>query len=204
MNILEIAPAGNGKYLLRMMLTGTHTGEFMGIPPTGKAVKWLDADIVTMNAQGKCISHEITNTGEVLVQIGHGSLLNPATQLVIQVYEKFGKGDVEGILTLCNENVVFEIEDRNFDAKKRTYRGKKEVGEFFGELAGKISYSKFQPVRFIADGEDVFIIVETNYEVLGNKKTYSSKYTHHFKIVNGKISYFNGLDGFATESTSMR
>lgn len=204
LNILDIAPAGGGKYLIRMHITGTNTGPFMGLPATGKTINFKDADIVILNKDGKCTSHEITNTREPLVQIGYGSMLIPSTQVVMQAYEKFGKGDVEGISALCADNVVFEIEDHNFDIAMRTFKGKKEVAKFFEELASRIKYSKFQPVRFVADGDDVFILIDSDYEVAATKKHYSSSYIHHFKVSDGKITYFNGSDGFAQEVTSMK
>ncbi|MBK8568384.1 MAG: nuclear transport factor 2 family protein [Saprospiraceae bacterium] len=162
---------GEEKYLLRLeRITGTHKGSFMGIPPTGKAVKWMDADVVQLNSVGKCFSHEITNTGEVLVQIGQASMLNPNTQVVMQAYEKFGKGDIPGLLALCDDKVMFNIEDAMFDSKPRMFNGKAEVGKFFEELGAKIRYSKFQPTRFVADGDDVFISVAAEYTDAAGKQ----------------------------------
>ncbi len=197
--ITDIAEAGNNKILLRVQITATHTGTFMGIPPTGKSLQWTDADIVVLNSAGKCISHEVTRTGEAMAQIGQASMLNPSTQAVMAVYQKFGQGDIAGLLAMCDENVVFDIHDRLFDNQARLFKGGAEVGRFFGELAGKVTYSKFQPTRFVADGEDVFIVVETEYEHLPTKKMYASTYTHQFKVKNGKIAYFKGLDGFARQ-----
>ena len=195
--INDIAPAGNNRYLLRVSITGTNTGTFMGMAPTGKAIKFDDADLVVLNAEGKCISHSVTNTGEPLVQIGHASMANPSTQVVMAAYDKFSKGDIPGLLALCDDKVVFDIEDRMFDAKARTFMGKAEVGKFFEELGSKVKYSKFMPTRFVADGDDVFILVDTEYQHLPTMKNYASTYTHHFKVVNGKVTYFKGLDGFA-------
>lgn len=197
LNITDIAPAGNGKYLLRLNITGTHQGAFMGIPPTGKPVKWTDADVVVVNPDGKIASHEITFVGAPLVQIGHASMMNPSTQVAMAAYDKFGKGDIPGLLAICDDKVVFDIQDRLFDSKARLFTGKAEVGKFFEELATKVKYARFQPTRFVADGEDVFILVETEYEHLPSKKKYASTYTHQFKVVNGKVTFFKGLDGFA-------
>jgi len=196
--INEIAPAGNGKYLLRVSITGTNTGSFMMLPPTGKPLKFDDADLVEVNAEGKCFSHSITNSGEPLRQIGYGSLLNPATQLIMSGYQKFSVGDIAGFLANCSEDVFFDIQDRMFDAKARVFKGKASVGQFFQELDSKFKYTKFQPVRFVSDGEDVFVLIDAEYKHVPSGKTYASMYTHHFKVVNGKITYFRGLDDFQT------
>lgn len=192
----EIAPVSPTRFLLRVTVTGTNTGSMMGLPPTGKTMRFEDSDVVELDASGKAISHKITNMGEPLRQIGYGSFTNPATQVVLATYEMFGKGDVPGILAGCSDDVVFEIQDRVFDDKPRGFKGKDEVGSFFQELGGKFQYSKFLPVRFIADGDDVIAIVEAEYKHIPSGNMYASTYTHHFRIVHGKIASFRGLDDF--------
>lgn len=194
--INDIAAVNSNRYLLRVTLTGTNTGPFMMMPATGKSVKFDDADVVELDNSGKCISHAITNTGELLRQIGYVSMLNPNTQTVIDLYGKFGKGDVPGILATCTDEVVFDINDRMFDSKARLFKGKAGVGQFFQEIGSKFQYTRFQPTRFVADGDDVFILVEVDCMQVASGKKYSSTYTHHFKVVNGKVTYFRGVDDF--------
>lgn len=193
---VDIAAASSNRYLVHVQITGTNTGSFMGLPATGKSIKFDDSDIVEFDNNGKFTSHSITNTGEALRQIGYGSMANPNTQVVIAAYEKFGKGDAPGILAMCSDNVVFEIHDRMFDNKARIFPGKTGVGQFFQEIGGKFQYSKFLPTRFVTDGDDVFILVDAEYTLASTGKKYSSTYTHHFKVTNGKISYFRGVDDF--------
>lgn len=194
--INEIVPAGPARYLLRVTVSGTNTGPFMMLPATGKSMKFDDVDVVELDKNSKAISHAITNTGEPLRQIGYGSMMNPNTQAVIAIYEKFGQGDVPGILANCADKVIFDIQDRVFDTHGRMFKGKAEVGKFFGELAGKIKYSKFLPVRFVADGDDVFVLIEIEAKNLATGGNYTSLYTHHFKVTNGKVTYFRGIDDF--------
>jgi len=192
----NIAPAGNNRYYLDVTLTGTNTAPFMGLPATGKSIIVHDMDIVELNAAGKCISHWSANPNGAFYQIGYGSLANPSTAVVMEIYEKFGKGDVPGILANSTDDVMFDIQDRMFDSKGRQFKGKAAVGQFFQELGGKFQYTKFQPTRFVSDGDDVFILIDAEYKLTSTGKTYASTYTHHFKVVNGKIAFFRGLDDF--------
>lgn len=194
--IQEIAPVSTNRYLLHVTITGTNTGAFMMLPPTGKHIQFEDADAVDLNADGKCTTHSATNPNEAFRQIGYGSILNPSTGVVIGIYEKFGKGDVPGILEGSSNDVVFDIQDRMFDAQARMFKGKAEVGQFFQELGSKFQYSKFQPVRFIADGDDVIVLIDAEYKYVPTGKVYASTYTHHFKVMDGKVTYFRGLDDF--------
>jgi ketosteroid isomerase-like protein len=181
---------------LKVLLTGTNSAPFLMFPATGKSIQVVDVDMVELNASGKCISHWSANPDGPLDQIGYGSLTNPNTMLVMAVYEKFGKGDVQGLLAHCTDDVMFDIQDRMFDSKARQFKGKAAVGAFFQELGGKFQYSKFQPTRFIADGDDVFVLIDAEYKHIPSGKTYASTYTHHFKANNGKLSFFRGVDDF--------
>lgn len=195
--IRDIVPASAANtWYVMVTLTGTNTGPFMMLPPTGKSIKFDDSDVVVLNREGKCVTHSITNTGEPLRQIGYGSLNNPNTGIIMAAYQKFGTGDIPGLLAMCDDNVVFEIQDRMFDSHARWFKGKAGVGQFFQELGSKFQYSKFQPTRFISDGDDVFILVDAEYLHVASGKHYSSTYTHHFTVVNGKITYFRGVDDF--------
>lgn len=193
---IEIVPAGINRFYVRVTVTGTNTGSFMMLPPTGKPIKFYDTDIIELDKNGKCTSHTISNPGEPLRQIGYGSMTNPNTQTVIAVYEKFGKGDIPGVLSMCSDQVMFDIQDRMFDAKARMFNGKAAVGQFFQELGSKFQYTRFQPTRFVADGDDVFILIDAEYLHTASGKKYASTYTHHFKVVNGKITFFRGVDDF--------
>lgn len=51
----DIVSAGD-KVVARSTMTGTHTGEFMGISPTGKRVSMTSIDIVRF-ADGKAVEH---------------------------------------------------------------------------------------------------------------------------------------------------
>ncbi|MBE7471500.1 MAG: ester cyclase [Anaerolineae bacterium] len=53
---IEHLIAEGDEIVLRMTWTGTHEGEFMGIPPTGKRISINVIDILGM-AEGKCVEH---------------------------------------------------------------------------------------------------------------------------------------------------
>ena len=62
--------AEDDRVVIRMTWTGTHTGEFMGVPPTGKNVSFGVIDILRIDG-GKCVEHwgQMDNMG-LMQQIG--------------------------------------------------------------------------------------------------------------------------------------
>ena len=194
LEIMDIAPAGKNKYFLRVHLTGSNTANFLMLPPTSKHADVIDVDIIEVNEAGKCSSHWSANSDGMLDAIGYGSITNPSTGLAMAAYEAFGKKDIPGILNLCNDDVVFEIHDDILNPNEiHLYKGKTEVGKFFAELASKITYSVFQPTRFLADGDDVVVFVNTEFKQNSSSQNYKANYYHYFKSSNGKVSYFKGV-----------
>jgi ketosteroid isomerase-like protein len=192
--VVEIAPADNNRYFLRVHTTGTNTGSLMNLPPTAKHIDLWDMDIVEINKDGKAISHYVANPNGVMSAIGYGSMANPNTAIVIAAYEAFGKKDVPAILNLCSDDIKFEIHDQTLDPKgPHTYKGKTEAAQFFSELGSKIAYSSFVPSRFIADGDDVAIIINAEFKEIKTGKNYTVNYNHHFHITDGKIVYIKGV-----------
>jgi steroid delta-isomerase-like uncharacterized protein len=78
-NIVDMVAEGKDKIAVRLNVTGTHKGEFHGIPPTGKKVSFNATDFITLQ-YGK-ITEEWVNadTMGLMQQIGVISLPSPAS-----------------------------------------------------------------------------------------------------------------------------
>ena len=62
--------AEGDKVVARVTMTGTHQGEFMGVPPTGKKISVPTIDIVRF-MDGKAAEHwGATDTGSMMEQLG--------------------------------------------------------------------------------------------------------------------------------------
>lgn len=69
MNVEDIISEGD-KVVVRSKLTGTHKGEFMGVPATGKSISVSVIDIVLFS-EGKVAEHwGVTDTGGMMEQLG--------------------------------------------------------------------------------------------------------------------------------------
>ncbi|HZV67997.1 MAG TPA: ester cyclase [Saprospiraceae bacterium] len=96
--IEDITPGMDGRYYIKTKITGTNTGSFGMLPPTGKKISVSDVDIIEINAQGLATSHWSANPNGILSAVGYGSITNPATSVVMKGYELFGTNDIQAFL----------------------------------------------------------------------------------------------------------
>lgn len=68
--VIDDLAAEGDKVFVRARMTGTHQGEFMGIPATGKQIDVPTADFLRIE-NGKAVEHwGVTDTGAMLMQLG--------------------------------------------------------------------------------------------------------------------------------------
>ena len=80
-----------------------------------------------------------------------------------QAYEDFGKGDLEAVMSVIDDDVEWIVPGES--AVSGTYNGKQEVQEFFGKLAEK----SFQtlPEHWFSEGD--MIVVLTHWKMDGGE-----------------------------------
>ena len=81
-------------------------------------------------------------------------------QAAEDAYRAFSAGDAAGAMANIDDSVTWTAQGDN--ALTGTYNGKQEVGELWGQLAGK-SFSS-QPHDFIADGDKVVVLTTVTLE----------------------------------------
>lgn len=119
-------------------------------------------------------------------------IMNEATntQIAQQGYEKFGSGDIPGLLDLLSENIswtVPEIENAPFSGARQ---GRDAVGQFFTQLSEAEDITRFEPLEFIAQGDKVVVLGESAATVRATGRTYETDWVHVFTIHDGKIGEF--------------
>ncbi len=58
--------------MLRISVTATHRGEFMGVPPTGRQVTWHYLEELRFDDQGRVIEHwDVFNFSPLYRELGH-------------------------------------------------------------------------------------------------------------------------------------
>ena len=111
-------------------------------------------------------------------------------EIVQSGYEKFGSGDVEGLLKLFADDIkwtVPEIENAPFAGSRQ---GVDNVGQFFQQLSAAEDITNFEPAEFIASDDRVVVLGKSTATVRETGRTYSTDWVHVFRLENGKVTEF--------------
>ena len=111
-------------------------------------------------------------------------------EIIQQAYEKFGSGDVPGLLALMAADIrwtVPEIENAPFAGSRN---GVEKVAEFFKELVEAEDITRFEPLEFIAQNDRVVVLGESAATVRGTDRSYETNWVHVFSVRDGKVTEF--------------
>lgn len=112
-------------------------------------------------------------------------------EIVKQGYERFGSGDIEGLLNLFSDDIGWttpKVEGADFTGERQ---GREAVGEFFSLLGDAEEFSKFEPTEFIAQGDKVVVIGSSTATIKSTGRTADSDWVHVFTVKDGKVTNFH-------------
>ncbi len=114
------------------------------------------------------------------------------TQAVKDAYAAFGRGDINAILAMADDDIEWEgVKGAEGVAPHAGLRrGKAAVGEFFQLVGSTLDFHAFEPKEFIAQGDTVVAIGAYKATVKATKKQTASDWTMVFNFRNGKIVRF--------------
>jgi uncharacterized protein len=111
-------------------------------------------------------------------------------EIVKEGYEKFGSGDIEGLLSLFSDNIQWstpEVEGASHGGRRN---GKQETAEFFSELGEAEEITLMEPVEFIDGGDRIVVLGKIQATVRSTGRSYESNWVHIFSVLDGKIAGF--------------
>lgn len=120
---------------------------------------------------------------------------NPQPRAVIeQLYEYFEIGDMEGILSLLDPEVVFTLYGpEHLIPWAGTYKGHAGVGQFFSDIMQTIELSEVTHDQFVVDGEYVNVIGRDIGIAKSTGGEFNSIHLHSWHVKNGKIVSLNEI-----------
>jgi ketosteroid isomerase-like protein len=113
------------------------------------------------------------------------------TKLVQEGYAAFSRGDVQAVLNMMADDVVWVTPGpRDILHMAGERHGRAQVAEFFSTLNEAEEVERFDPHEFIAQGDKVVALVSYRSRVRATGRTIETELAHVFTLRNGKIAEF--------------
>ncbi|MDQ2991131.1 MAG: nuclear transport factor 2 family protein [Pseudomonadota bacterium] len=111
-------------------------------------------------------------------------------QLAINGYQMFLKGDIQGVLDMCADDVEWTSADLPSVPFAGAFHGRAGVMDFFQKLGTNVEFLNYQPQSFIADDDKVAVSGVSTVRVRATGATYDDIWVHIFTMKNGKTVRF--------------
>jgi len=110
--------------------------------------------------------------------------------VVRQVYERFGEGDIEGFLDLCAHDIEWVVNGPSVLEKCRAFKGTTGVRDFLSILDRTWAFTSFMPREFIDGGEKVVVLGEETGTDKATGQAFQNRWAHVFTTRGGRIVTF--------------
>jgi ketosteroid isomerase-like protein len=109
-------------------------------------------------------------------------------RVVENVFEKFGRGDVPGLLALVNEDAEWAAPGPEVVPYFGERRGREGALEFFTRLGENVEFERFEPGDFIAEGDRVVVLGFERGRVRPTGKSFDNAWALVFTIRDGMVA----------------
>jgi uncharacterized protein len=116
-----------------------------------------------------------------------------------QIYEAFGRGDVDAILERCTDDVDWASDVATPVAPWQTpLHGTGEVPSFFAAIDAAGTVKSFEPLSFAGnDADEVMVLARWSFTVSATGKDIASNIHHYWRLRDGKVAYYRGSEDSA-------
>lgn len=107
-------------------------------------------------------------------------------QVTQTVFERFGAGDIPGILEMLDDDIRIEFYGPSIIPYAGEYDGKEAAGQFFSTVLSSVDIHQFEPEQFLADGNMVTVTGHLNLTAKSTGGTIDSDFAHVITVRDGK------------------
>ena len=111
-------------------------------------------------------------------------------RVVRKVFEKFGSGDVPGLLAMIDEDAEWAAPGPEVVSYFGERKGREGALEFFKNLGSDVEFELFEPGEFIAEGDRVVALGRERGRVRGTGRTFDNEWALVFTFGGGKVTHF--------------
>ena len=123
---------------------------------------------------------------------------NSNIQIVKEIYDAVGQGDLDAILARVSDDVDWAAEVAGSAAPWYGPRaGKAGVASFFDDINSSIEILAFTPRNFTAADDDVHLLVDWTFRPIATGREASMTMHHYWRLRHGKVERFRGSEDSA-------
>ncbi len=112
------------------------------------------------------------------------------TAIAQQAYDNFKKGDIQALLNLMSDDIIWELPEIEDVPIAGSRSGRDAVGEFFAMVARDQDLIVFEPREFVAERDKVVALGHYQWRVRDTDREFATDFVHVFTVRNGKIVAF--------------
>lgn len=169
---------------------GKHTGDFFGIPATGKSVDVDGVTLVKMKNGRIAREQDFLDNMAFFGQLGLLSDPNNLT-LIDNLYKAFATGDIPAVLGAMDKNIVWNEAEGNKFADGNPYIGPNAVLEgVFARLGAEHEYFNVKDIQ-LHEMSGNKVLATVRYDAKWKEgKPYDAQAAHFWTLKDGKIVAF--------------
>src|SRR5690606_16746057 len=180
--------------------TGKHTGDFFGIPATGKTITIEGATLIVMK-DGKILQEQDFMDNMVFMQ-QLGLAPNPENAaLVNQLYAHFSEGNIDAVLAMMDDNILWNESTCSSYSDGNPYTSPEAVlNGVFGRIGQDNESFILENIKLAGLGENK-VLASLNYKGKSKKtgETYTTLVVHEWSVENQKITGFQQYIGLGQQ-----
>jgi len=189
-SIVDVFGQGD-KLVKHWHFKGTHSGNFFGIPASGKKVDVEGTTLVKMK-DGKIAQEQDFMDNMVFLQ-QLGIVSNPENVGIIDgIYKSFNAGDIPAVLAVLDDNVEWIEAEGNAYADGNPYIGPDAVlNGVFARVGADYEYFNVVDVNLHEmSNNQVLATLRYNGKLKKNGATIDTQVAHHWTLNDGKVTGF--------------
>ena len=128
---------------------------------------------------------------------------NPNIDVVQRCYAAFNRGDIEGLINLCSDDVTWGIDSVSILPWTGVRNGKEGVRQFFQKVDEGIEFRVFKVHDLAAVGSNVYAQVDTVWLAKATGNEVRQTEVHVFQVRNGKLASFRAYYDTLGEQQAM-
>lgn len=123
-------------------------------------------------------------------------------KIVQKLYADYGQGNIPAVVDALGDEIVFIQPKAGQSPLAGTYRGRKQVEDWFKKLDETSEEQDFEPREFIAQGDAVVVLGHYKFRAKSTGKTWESDWVMVWKVREGKLVSFQFYGDTAAEAAA--